>query len=67
MSDDDVAGDGDFEKLETIIEHFQPIENLFSVMGAADSGVQGIFVRQWAEIGMYLSTNFKKQVEQLFC
>lgn len=51
------------EIVEEIIIRFQPIEHLFNVMGAADSGVQGVFVRRWAEIGMYLATNFREHLD----
>jgi len=34
-------------------------------MGAADSGVQGVFVRRSAEIGMHLAINFKKYLDQI--
>ncbi len=53
------------EILEDIVHRFQPIEHLFDVMGAADSGVQGVFVRRWAEIGMHLTTNFRNYLNQI--
>jgi hypothetical protein len=53
------------EILEEIVERFRPIEHLFDVMGAADSGVQGVFVRRWAEIGMHLATNFREHLDQM--
>lgn len=34
------------EILEEIAQRFRPIEHLFDVMCAADSGVQGVFVRR---------------------
>jgi len=53
------------EILEEIIQRFLPIEHLFDVMGAADAGVQGVFVRRWAEIGMHLATNFREHLDQM--
>ncbi|WP_428560427.1 MAG: hypothetical protein ACP59X_16565 [Solidesulfovibrio sp. DCME] len=53
------------ELIEEITKRFQPIEHLFDVMGAADSGVQGVFVRRWAEIGMHLAETFKEYLDQL--
>jgi hypothetical protein len=53
------------EILEEIAQRFRPIEHLFDVMGAADSGVQGVFVRRWAEIGMHLATIFREHLEQM--
>jgi len=52
------------EIVEEIIIRFQPIDHLFNVMGAADSGVQGVFVRRWAEIGMYLADNFRECLDE---
>ncbi|KHK00315.1 hypothetical protein [Desulfovibrio sp. TomC] len=51
--------------IEEIIQEFQPIEHLFDVMGAADSGVQGVFVRKWAEIGMSLATAYREYLDQI--
>ena len=53
------------EILEEIAQRFRPIEQLFDVMGAADSGVQGVFVRRWAEIGMHLATSFREHLDQM--
>jgi len=53
------------EILEEIVQRFRPIEQLFDVMGAADAGVQGVFVRQWAEIGMHLATSFREHLDQM--
>ncbi|MEL7639282.1 MAG: hypothetical protein AAGU21_06520 [Solidesulfovibrio sp.] len=53
------------ELIEEITKRFQPIEHLFDVMGAADSGVQGVFVRRWAEIGIHLVTNLREYLDQL--
>ena len=53
------------EILEEIVERFRPIEHLFEVMGAADSGVQGVFVRRWAEIGMHLAKSFREHLDQM--
>ena len=53
------------EILEEITQRFLPIEHLFDVMGAADSGVQGVFVRRWAEIGMHLATSFREHLDQM--
>lgn len=53
------------EILEEITQRFLPIEHLFDVMGAADAGVQGVFVRRWAEIGMHLATNFREHLDQM--
>ena len=53
------------ELIEEITKRFQPIEQLFDVMGAADSGVQGVFVRRWAEIGMHLTETFREYLDQI--
>lgn len=53
------------EILEEITQRFLPIEHLFDVMGAADSGIQGVFVRRWAEIGMHLATNFREYLDHM--
>ena len=53
------------EILEEITQWFLPIENLFDVMGAADAGVQGVFVRRWAEIGIHLATSFREHLDQM--
>ncbi len=53
------------EILEEIVQRFRPIEHLFDVMGAADSGVQGVFVRRWAEIGMHLAASFREHLDQM--
>lgn len=53
------------EIVEEILMRFQPIEHLFNVMGAVDSGVQGVFVRRWAEIGMCLADNFRECLEEV--
>lgn len=53
------------EIVEEILIRFQPIDHLFNVMGAADSGVQGVFVRRWAEIGMYLADNFREGLNEV--
>ncbi|KHK01337.1 hypothetical protein [Desulfovibrio sp. TomC] len=59
------SNDKALELVEQIIQRFRPIEQLFDVMGAADSGVQGVFVRRWAEIGMQLTTSFREYLEQI--
>ena len=53
------------ELIEEITKRFQPIEHLFDVMGAADSGVQGVFVRRWAEIGSHLTETFREYLDQI--
>jgi hypothetical protein len=53
------------EILEEIVQRFLPIEHLFDVMGAADSGVQGVFVRRWAEIGSQLTTTFREYLDEI--
>ncbi|MEL7641042.1 MAG: hypothetical protein AAGU21_15500 [Solidesulfovibrio sp.] len=53
------------EILEEIAQRFRPIEHLFDVMGAADAGVQGFFVRRWAEIGTHLATSFREHLDQI--
>jgi hypothetical protein len=59
------SNDKTLELIEEIIQRFQPIEDLFDVMGAADSGIQGVFVRRWAAIGMYLATNFREYLDRM--
>ena len=53
------------EILEEIAQRFRPIEHLFDVMGAADVGVQGVFVRRWAEIGTQLAVSFREYLEEI--
>ena len=53
------------ELVEDIAQRFRPIEQLFDVMGAADVGVQGVFVRRWAEIGMQLAVSFREYLDQI--
>ncbi|WP_043600850.1 hypothetical protein [Solidesulfovibrio magneticus] len=59
------SNDKMLELIEEITKRFQPIEHLFDVMGAADSGVQGVFVRRWAEIGMHLTATFREYLDQI--
>ena len=59
------SNDKALELVEEIVERFRPIEHLFDVMGAADSGVQGVFVRRWAEIGMHLAKSFREHLDQM--
>ncbi|WP_075355218.1 hypothetical protein [Desulfovibrio sp. DV] len=59
------ANDNPRGTIEEIIQRFQPIEHLFDVMGAADSGVQGVFVRRWAEIGVSLATTYREYLDQI--
>lgn len=65
MPNEAESNDKTLELIEAIIQRFQPIEHLFDVMGAADSGVQGVFVRRWAEIGIHLATNLREYLDQL--
>jgi hypothetical protein len=51
--------------IEEIIQQFQPIEHFFDVMGAADSGIQGVFVRRWAEIGVSLATAYRECLDRI--
>lgn len=53
------------EIVEEISQSFRPIELLFDVMGAVDSGVQGVFVRRWAEIGIHLAASVREQLDKL--
>ncbi len=53
------------EILEELTQRFRPIEHLFDIMGAADSGVQGVFVRRWAEIGFHLATSFREHLDRI--
>ena len=53
------------EILEEIAQRFRPIEHLFDVMGAADTGKQGVFVRRWAEIGIHLATILREHLDQI--
>lgn len=43
------------EAIEGVFISFRQIEHLFDVMSAADSNVQGVFVRRWADIGVFLT------------
>lgn len=65
MPPDAESNDKTPELVEDIVQRFRPIEQLFDVMGAADSGVQGVFVRRWAEIGMQLATSFREYLDQI--
>ena len=65
MQPDAESNDKTLELVEDIAQRFRPIEQLFDVMGAADVGVQGVFVRRWSEIGMYLATNFREHLDQM--
>ena len=65
MPPDAESNDKTLELAEEIVQRFRPIEHLFDVMGAADSGVQGVFVRRWAEIGMQLATNFREYLDEI--
>ena len=65
MPNEAESNDKTLELIEEIIQRFQPIEHLFDVMGAADSGVQGVFVRRWAEIGMSLATTYREYLDQI--
>ncbi len=65
MPPDAESNDKTHELAEEIVQRFRPIEQLFDVMGAADSGVQGVFVRRWAEIGMQLATSFREYLDQI--
>ncbi|WP_043634507.1 hypothetical protein [Desulfovibrio sp. TomC] len=65
MPNEAESNDKTHELIEEIIQRFQPIEHLFDVMGAADSGVQGVFVRRWAEIGIQLASSFRERLDQM--
>lgn len=65
MQPDAESNDKTLELAEEIVQRFRPIEQLFDVMGAADSGVQGVFVRRWAEIGMQLATSFREYLGEI--
>ena len=53
------------ELVEDIAQRFRPIEQLFDVMGAADAGVQGVFVRRWADIGTQLAVSFREYLDEI--
>ncbi len=65
MPPDAESNDKTLELVEDIAQRFRPIEKLFDVMGVADSGVQGVFVRRWAEIGMQLAVSFREYLDQI--
>ena len=65
MPPDAESNDKTLELVEDIAQRFRPIEQLFDVMGAADVGVQGVFVRRWAEIGIHLATSFREHLDQM--
>lgn len=65
MPPDAESNDKTLELVEDIAQRFRPIEQLFDVMGAADSGVQGVFVRRWAEIGMQLAVSFREYLDEI--
>ena len=65
MPPDAESNDKTLELVEDIAQRFRPIEKLFDVMGAADAGIQGVFVRRWAEIGMHLATSFREYLDQI--
>ena len=66
MPTDAESNNKTLELVEDIAQRFRPIEQLFDIMGAADAGIQGVFVRRWAEIGMYLylATSFREHLDQ---
>ena len=65
MPPDAVSNDKTHELAAEIVQRFRPIEQLFDVMGAADSGVQGVFVLRWAEIGMQLAVSFREHLDEI--
>lgn len=65
MQPDAESNDKTSELVEDIIQRFRPIEQLFDVMGAADSGVQGVIVRRWADIGMQLATSYREYLDEI--
>lgn len=65
MQPDAESNDKTLELAAEIVQRFRPIEQLFDVMGAADSGVQGVFVRRWAEIGMQLAVSFREYLDEI--
>jgi len=54
------------DKLDELIHHFRPIEQLFRVMGAADPSEDGELARSCAEIGLCLTVNFRECLDRLF-
>ena len=65
MPPDAESNDKTHELAAEIVQRFRPIEHLFDVMGAADSGVQGVFVRRWAEVGMQLAVSFREYLDEI--
>jgi len=65
MPPDAESNNKTLELVEDIAQRFRPIEQLFDVMGAADVGVQGVFVRRWAEIGMQLAASFREYLDEI--
>ena len=65
MPPDAESNDKTLELVEDIAQRFRPIEKLFDVMGAADVGVQGVFVRRWAEIGTQLAVSFREYLDEI--
>jgi hypothetical protein len=59
------SNDKALELVEEIVQRFRPIEHLFDVMGAADAGVQGVFVRRWAQIGTHLTETLREYLDQI--
>ena len=58
----------DLEKLDlksAIISAFRPIEQLFKIMDTTAIEVDGAILRSYAEIGLELTTNFRKKLESL--
>ena len=51
--------------IEDALVSFRQIEHLFDVMSAADSDVQGVFIRRWAEIGVYLADILHKNLDKV--
>lgn len=56
------------DQLDGLLQHFRPIEQLFLVMGAVDPGLgDGVgLVRGCSEIGLALTTNFRRELERTF-
>ena len=58
----------DLEKLDlksAIISAFRPIEQLFKIMDTTAIEVDGAILRSYAEIGLELTGNFRKKIENL--
>jgi len=52
---------------DEMINAFRPIEQLFKIMESSTLEIDGTIIRCYAEIGLELTGNFRRRMEQLLC